>query len=180
LADKIINFNFKISMDNEKRIALGQYLFIEGTHYEELKDKAIPIGKHLSIFIHDSCGIISIHFREGLEELNKLNSKPLELMKIFFKNLKTDLNDLAVKLQNDSRLIKINEIWGLCTLSTKWGERHGFETHQFIDDPDLIRAHDKTIIGAPKLDELSIPQPLSLFYHTKESFIKEFGVIKKS
>lgn len=162
-------------MDNEKRITIGQYLFIEGTHYEELKDKAIPIGKHLSIFIHDSCGIISIHFREGLEELNKLNSKPYKLMKDFFQNLKSDLNNLAIKLQNDSKFVGIKEVVGLCSLSAKWGERHKFTTYLWTDNQDLIRTHDKTIIGAPKLDDLTIPQPLTLFHHTRESFIHEFG-----
>ena len=164
-------------MENEKRIAIGQYLFIEGTHYNEWKEKAILSGTHLSFFLHESCGIISIHFREKLGELKNLDLQPIKLMKHFLTNIKTDLNNLATNLQNDERLKKINEIWGLCSLSARWGERHGFKTYEFTNDPELIKLHDLTIEGVPKLDELTIPQPLTLFHHTKESFIREFGPV---
>ena len=158
--------------NNEK--ALGDKLFFEGVLYDEIKQNAVKVGTHLSFLIHRGGQEISIHFREGLEELNKYKNRPIKVMKKFLENIEDDLGQLASMLEKDSLLINVEEIWGLCNLSARWGERHGFITKMWSMDVKKITKFEQSITGKPSVGKLALPQPLNLFFHRKDTFISEF------
>ena len=154
---------------------LGNKLFLEGLHYEEIKEYATTVGVHLSFVLHRESQIISIHFREGLEELEKYKNKPIKMMKKFLGNIQGDLRQLALMLEEDSKLLSVKEIWGLCNLSARWGERHGFITKTWSNNLKKIAKFEQSITGKPSIDNLAINQPLYLFFHNRDSFKAEFS-----
>jgi hypothetical protein len=110
-----------------------------------------------------------------MEELKKLSDKPMTLMKTFLANLKDDLGNLAKRLEEDAALEGIKEIWGLCALSPRWGERYGFKTKLFEHDLSVVETHEDSIVDKPEVSDFTIDQALHLFIHKKNSFIKVFG-----
>lgn len=154
---------------------IGGILLAEGLNYDEIRKQAQRVGQHTSFMLHESQEIISIHFREGMDELKKMSDKPITLMRNFLKNLKGDLGELASLLKDQAELSGVREIWGLCALSPRWGERHGFKTKVFVKDPKIVQRHESSITGKPSVGELAVDQPLHLFIHSKDSFIKVFG-----
>ncbi len=157
-----------------KEKILGKQLFVEGMLYQELKQNATIVGTHLSFMLHRRGRIVSIHFREGLEELEKYKDRPIKMMKEFLGNIQEDLGQLALMLDEDPRLLNVKEIWGLCNLSARWGERHGFITKIWSRNLEKIAKFEQSIKGKPNLDRMALNQPLSLFMHKRDSFRLEF------
>jgi len=157
-----------------KERILGKQLFVEGMHYEELKQNATLVGTHLSFMLHRRGQIVSIHFREGLEELEIYKDRPIKMVKEFLGNIRGDLGQLASMLDEDPRLLNVKEIWGLCGLSTLWGERHGFTTKIWSRNLEKIAKFEQSIMEKPNLDRMALNQPLSLFIHKRDSFRLEF------
>ena len=157
-----------------KEKILGKQLFVEGVLYEELKQNATIVGAHLSFMLHRKGRIASIHFREGLEELEKYKDRPIKMMKEFLGNIRGDLGQLALMLDEDPRLLNVKEIWGLCNLSARWGERHGFITKTWSKSSEKIAKFEQSIMEKPNIDGMALNQPLSLFIHNRDSFKSEF------
>ena len=160
---------------SRKERELAKTLFIEGLYYDKLKQNAIVVGSHLSFMLHHEGQIISIHFREGLERLKKYKDEPIQMMKKFLGNIQDDLGQLASMLKEDPQLISVKEIWGLCNLSARWGERHGFITKVWSNNPKKIAVFEQSITGKPQVANFEINQPLSLFFHNKDTFRSEFS-----
>lgn len=158
-----------------KEKMFGKKLFLEGMLYEELKQNTTKVGTHLSFMIHSGGKVVSIHFREGLEELEEYKDQPIKMMKKFLGNIREDLGQLASMLEEDSRLFNVKEIWGLCNLSARWGKRHGFITKTWSRNRDKVAKFEQSITGKPNIDSLAISQPLSLFIHNRDSFRSEFS-----
>lgn len=170
----------EISPENTNKLslkekALGKKLFLEGMLYEGLKNNTTVVGTHLSFILHREGRAISIHFREGLEELEKYKDRPIKMMKKFLGNLREDLGELASMLEEDPKLFKVKEIWGLCNLSARWGERHGFITKIWSKNPKKITKYEQSIMGKPSVGNLALNQPLYLFFHNRDSFRSEFS-----
>jgi hypothetical protein len=159
---------------SRKEKILGKQLFVEGMLYQELKQNATIIGTHLSFMLHRKGRIVSIHFREGLEELEKYKDRPIKMMKEFLGNIRGDLGQLALMLDEDPRLLNVKEIWGLCNLSARWGERHGFITKTWSRSSEKIAKFEQSIMEKPNIDGMALNQPLSLFIHNRDSFKSEF------
>jgi hypothetical protein len=159
---------------SRKEKILGKQLFVEGMLYQELKQNATIIGTHLSFMLHRKGRIVSIHFREGLEELEKYKDRPIKMMKEFLGNIRGDLGQLALMLDEDPRLLNVKEIWGLCNLSARWGERHGFITKTWSRSSEKIAKFEQSIMGKPNIDGMALNQPLSLFIHNRDNFKSEF------
>ena len=160
---------------SRKERIFGKKLFLEGMYYEELKQNITVVGTHLSFVLHRGGQEISIHFREGLEELEKYKDRPIKMMKKFLGNLQEDLGELASMLEEDPKLLKVKEIWGLCNLSARWGERHGFITKIWSRNPKKITKYEQSVTGRPSVGNLALNQPLYLFFHNRDSFRSEFS-----
>lgn len=157
-----------------KERMLGKKLYHEGMSYEKLKQNATTVGTHLSFILLREGRAISIHFREGLEELEKYKGRPFKTMKKFLRNLREDLGKLASKLEEEPRLFNVKEIWGLCNLSARWGERHGFITKIWSRNRKKVAKFEQSIVGKPDVGSLASNQPLCLFFHNRDSFRLEF------
>lgn len=160
----------------EKEKILAAMLYIEGLHYEELfQDRAIKIGTHLSVVVHEG-GVASIHFREGMDKLNELAGNQDAMSFRFIINLTKDLRQLAEMFSNPNEhpeLAGINTIAGLTYLGAFWGGKHGFETKTWSDDPALIKPFVESVgVDTDKSEEQGLI--LTLFTHSRETFIKEF------
>lgn len=162
-----------------KEEILAHKLYVEGKYYREhFREQAIRVGTHLSFFVHEIDGekILSIHFREGMEELNKLVDKPTTMMKTFLRNLSSDLRLLAEMLSNPNghpELAEIQSIAGLTHLGATWGEKHGFTTQGWSNNPNLIKPFVKSVgVDTDKSEEEGLV--LTLFKHKRETFIQEF------
>ena len=157
---------------------LGDQLYVENKVYNQLttRDKVEKVGTHTSFILHDfSEGVgrwVSIHFRENLKRLGNIGSSTGKA-KAFLKVIGEDLDLLARRLKEDSRLNDVRMIFGLTTLSAAWGRKHGFATVHYTDDPELIRCHFESIadIFGQEADRL---KSLTLFSISPERFIKEF------
>ena len=158
-----------------KERKLAKTLFFEGLRYDELKQNTIVVGSHLSFMLHHEGHAISLHFREGLEGLKKYKDEPIKMMKKFLGNIQDDLGQLASMLKEDPRLISVKEVWGLCNLSARWGERHGFITKVWSKNPKKIAVFEQSITGKPQVANFEISQPLYLFFHNKDTFRSEFS-----
>ena len=158
-----------------KKKVFGKKLFIEGMLYEELKQNATKVGTHLSFMLHSKGRVVSIHFREGLEELKEYKDQPIKMMKEFLGNIREDLGQLASMLEEDPRLFSVKEIWGLCSLSARWGERHGFITKTWSRNREKVAKFEQSITGKPNIESVALNQPLSLFLHYRDSFRSEFS-----
>ena len=173
MKEQEISFGKTEKLSRKERV-FGKKLFLEGIHYEELRQNTTAVGTHLSFILHHGGRTISIHFREGLEELEKYKDRPVKMMKEFLGNLREDLGQLASMLEENSKLLKVKEIWGLCNLSARWGERHGFITKIWSRSPKKITKYELSIMGKPSVGGLALNQPLYLFFHTRNSFRSEF------
>src|SRR4030042_3517604 len=162
----------------EEEEKLAEQLYLEGLQYnEQFRDQATRVGIHLSFMSHPGDKIISIHFREGMSELEAFADRPVSMGKQFPRNLADDLGKLAKMLEETIQypeLSGVESIVGLCGLSPKWGGKHGFIVKKWTDNPDLVAPFDSSI-AFPSSGELSRSQPLSLFIHDRKSFISEFG-----
>lgn len=161
-----------------RNLLRGASLFFEGINYEKKRQNAIQIGTHMSAFLHDGGRIATIHFREGLEPLSKMAATPLKMIKKFLSELKNDHKILSqAMIDLNSPLYSVEEIWGLCGLSPKWGERYGYKTTTWSTSNYLIKIHEVSINDRPDSGELAFPNPLSIFLHNREDFLKVFPPI---
>lgn len=158
-----------------KEELLAHQLYVEGKYYKEhFRGEARMVGTHLSFFIHEIDGnkVLSIHFREGMEELNESTSPA----RTFLRNIGEDLRQLAEMLNNPidhPELAGVGSIVGLSHLWAEWGKRNGFTIKKWSNDPGLIEPFVKSVgSNAARSDKKGIV--LTLFTHEKDTFIQEF------
>ncbi|OGD84744.1 hypothetical protein A2165_03195 [Candidatus Curtissbacteria bacterium RBG_13_40_7] len=116
--------------------------------------------------------IVSIHYRDNLDQLRGMTDR--KAGETFLRALHDDLHYLA-QILKEGGLRDARMIVGLTTLSAKWGERHGFTTFLYSNDPELIRLHLASIDGLPFQDKKKL-SPLTLFLISPTRFIKEFFI----
>jgi|GEM_PF-6774770 len=154
---------------------LGTRLFFEGVYYEKRKIEAVNIGTHMAVFLHAGGRVGTIHFREGLTGLSKFEKTPVLLTKRFLTEIDHDHQKLAKAMtDSESPCYPIEEIWGLCALSERWGRRHGYQTKTWATTKQIVDAHEVSIVGRPEVAKLARQEPLTLFFHNRKTFLDEF------
>jgi len=159
---------------------IGDILFAEALRYRELAESGmiVALDNFTSYRVHppfEGIGkLVSIHFRVHMDEL-KGKAKLMQKAFLFAKGVGEDLRHLAVLLNGDLKSENIGMICGLTEdLFKAWGERNGFRTVLYTNDPELIRKHNQTIADDPHEtpDRLN---PLHVFSFDAGGFIKRFN-----
>ena len=157
---------------------IGKELLAEAFEYPELveAEEIEIVGTFTSFRLHESLeGVgqwVSIHFRENLDRLQKIESE-ITQTKEFLRGIKEDLHLLAQELKK-ARLADVGIVIGLTGLSETWGRKHGFWTFLFTRNKRIIKRHNRSIANNPRAlkDKLN---PLNLFLFPRNGFIEEFS-----
>jgi hypothetical protein len=152
---------------------IGDPLFIEALQFSKINfDK---VGIHTSFRVHKpeaGFEFISIHFRRNLDSVKARFST--QVAREFIGNLRGDLKDLAGRLNTDPVLEKVKMIYGLTSLSAKWGSRHGFQTEHYTSNPALLAIHEASLpVEISSVEESKLP-PLHLFSYEVKKFIDRY------
>lgn len=152
---------------------IGDPLFIEALQFPKINfDK---VGIHTSFRVHkpeDGLEFISIHFRRNLDRIKaRFNT---QVAREFIGNLSGDLKDLACRLNTDPVLGKVRMIYGLTSLSAKWGNRHGFQTTPYTSDSVLLRIHEESLAERPLPADTDKLSSLHIFSYEVKKFIDKY------